>query len=157
MNNEESKRLVDEANARDAMSPDELRKDNFTRMFPKSDQAMKEYMQDRFSPKNIISRALDGFYAAYLQLNLPACLQQTLQEETKRMVQELYVTDPEGCRNIIIHIIEQRGRGKSDGYIQRRITDADGWIHEFIVMRNAVEAQLNEQSHGDNSATNHQV
>ena len=157
MNNQESKHLVDEANARDAMSPDELRKDNFTRMFSTSDKSMKEYMADRFSPKNIIARALDGFYAAYYQLNLPACLHQTLQQETKRMVQELYVTDPVDCRNIITHIIISRGKGKGDSYIGKGLAEADGWIQEFIVMRNAVEAQLTEKQNEDNSESDHSV
>ena len=149
---------VDQANARDAMSPEELRKDNFTRMFSASDKSMKEYMQDRFSPKNIISRALDGFYAAYYQLNLPACLHQTLRQETKRMVQELYVTDPEGCRNIIMCIIESRGKGKGDSFIGKGLAEADSWIHDFIQLRNRIEAQLTEDpNHANNAAINHQV
>jgi len=158
MNNEESKRLVDEANARDAMSPDELRKDNFTRMFATNDVAYKEYMAERFSPIQILSRALDGFYKAYLQLNLPSCLDTTLRDETKKMVQELWVTDPKECRLRIIYIIGSHGRGKGDGYIQKKIKQADEWIEEAMEAKfKVLAAQLTEQYNGDNQEPDNQV
>lgn len=125
----------------------QLRRDNFTKMFSASDKAHKEYMQERFSAVNVMARALDGFYTAYLQLNLPSCLANTLQEETKRMVQELYTIQPD-CRDMIIHIIEEHGKGKGVEYIPKKIAEMDGWIMEIIERQ---EAQLTEELHEHNA------
>ena len=101
-------------------------------------------MSDQYSAFRIISMALDGFYKAYLQLHLPACLENDLREETKKMCMELYLIAPDETRGIISECIHKHGSNKGDSFINKKILESEQWLNGVIESRRMVKAQLTE-------------
>ena len=107
----------------------------------------------QYSAFRIISMALDGFYEAYLQLHLPACVHSTLRDQTKKMVIELYTVAPTEARGVIVDLIKKHGQGKGDAYPAKVLEEAEVWIASVDESRRMVNAQLTEsrEPHGYNT------